>query len=92
MKAVAKTTQHEVLTKRAFTEAEAAHYIGMSRSFLRQARSEGARRNRTPPPPAIRVGSRSIRYLREDLDAWLNEFAQKRLEVSGTYTIGRQQQ
>lgn len=62
------------VTPRALTELEAAQYIGMSRSFLAQARMDGCRENRTPAPPFIKIG-RSVRYLREDLDAWLNEFA-----------------
>jgi hypothetical protein len=59
--------------KRGYTEAQAAEYIGMSRSFLRQARMNGDLDNRTPGPPYIRIG-RSIRYLLDDLDAWLEEF------------------
>ena len=59
--------------KRALTEIETSEYIGMSRSFLRQARMDGNRESRTPAPPFIRIG-RSIRYLREDLDAWLSSF------------------
>lgn len=58
--------------KRVFTEAEAAIYIGMSRSFLRQGRMNGELKNRTPSPQWITVGSRSIRYLKEDLDAWID--------------------
>jgi hypothetical protein len=59
--------------KRAYTEAEAAEYIGMSRSFLRQARMNGQLKNRTPAPRYVRI-FRSIRYLVDDLDAWLEEF------------------
>tara|TARA_B100002049_G_C15901418_1_gene300103 strand:- start:16 stop:231 length:216 start_codon:yes stop_codon:yes gene_type:complete len=59
--------------KRALSESETAEYIGMSRSFLRQARMHGNREKRTPAPPFIKVG-RSVRYLREDLDNWLNQF------------------
>lgn len=55
-----------------FTEREAARYIGMSRSFLRKARMEGDRKNRTPAPPFVRVGSRAIRYRVSDLDAWID--------------------
>ncbi len=60
-------------TKRALTETEASQYIGMSRSYLRQSRMDGHREKRTPAPPFLRIG-RSIRYLREDLDNWLNQF------------------
>ena len=59
--------------KRALSEIETSQYIGMSRSFLRQSRMEGNRDNRTPAPPFIKIG-RSVRYLREDLDKWLNSF------------------
>lgn len=61
------------VVKRAFTEIETAEYIGMSRSYLRQARMEGNRNNRTPAPKFIKVG-RAVRYLKEDLDNWLDSF------------------
>ncbi|MGF1868191.1 helix-turn-helix domain-containing protein [Enterovibrio norvegicus] len=57
--------------KRAYTEQETSAYIGMSRSFLRQSRMEGHRENRTEAPPFIKIG-RAVRYLKEDLDNWLN--------------------
>jgi len=62
--------------KRAFSEIEASHYISMSRSFLRQARMEGNRENRTPAPPFIKIG-RSVRYIKDDLDAWLESFCKQ---------------
>ncbi|MEQ8408005.1 MAG: DNA-binding protein [Gammaproteobacteria bacterium] len=70
----------ETQAKRAFTEKEASQYIGMSRSFLRQARMEGNRVNRTPAPNFIKIG-RSVRYMIEDLDQWLDRF--HRLEHVG---------
>ncbi|WP_281544755.1 helix-turn-helix domain-containing protein [Grimontia sp. SpTr1] len=57
--------------KRAYTEQETSAYIGMSRSFLRQSRMEGHRQNRTEAPPFIKIG-RAVRYLKEDLDQWLD--------------------
>ncbi|GAB1623760.1 hypothetical protein AAOGI_38100 [Agarivorans albus] len=66
--------------KRVLTEQETAIYIGMSRSYLRQARMSGNRDNHTPAPPFIKIG-RAVRYLREDLDAWLCSF--QRLEHLG---------
>ena len=66
--------------KRALTEIETSIYIGMSRSFLRQSRMDGNRENRTPAPPFIKIG-RSVRYLQEDLDGWLDQF--HRLEHIG---------
>jgi predicted DNA-binding transcriptional regulator AlpA len=59
--------------KRAYTEIEASTYINMSRSFLRQARMEGNRDRRTPAPKFIKIG-RAVRYLKEDLDNWLDSF------------------
>ncbi|OOF26044.1 DNA-binding protein [Salinivibrio proteolyticus] len=63
-------TEH--IHKRAYTEQETAAYIGMSRSFLRQSRMEGHRLNRTEAPPFIKIG-RAVRYLKEDLDNWLDQ-------------------
>ena len=59
----------------ALTERQAAHYLSMSRSFLRQGRMNGDRENRTPTPPYLKIG-RSVRYLKEDLDTWLDQFRQ----------------
>jgi len=60
---------------RALTEHEAARYVGMSRSFLRQDRMNGGREGRTPGPAFLKIG-RSVRYLKEDLDKWLERFRQ----------------
>ena len=73
-------------SKRSLTEAEASLYIGMSRSFLRQSRMDGNRDKRTPAPPFIKIG-RSVRYLREDLDNWLDEFS--KLEHIGQFSLSR---
>ena len=59
--------------KRAFTDKEAGLYIGMSRSWLRHIRLEGARLDHLEGPRFIKMG-RSVRYLREDLDFWLERF------------------
>ena len=54
------------------SEKQAAPYIGMSRSFLRQSRMNGKRQNRTPGPPFLKIG-RKVLYLADDLDDWLWE-------------------
>lgn len=72
----------KVAIKRVLTEQETAEYIGMSRSFLRQSRMDGVRENRTSAPPFIKIG-RSVRYLLEDLDSWLDQF--HRLEHLGQH-------
>lgn len=59
-----------MMDKRVFKEVEAANYICMSRSFLSQDRVNGTLKNRTPPK-FIKIG-RAIRYLKEDLDIWLD--------------------
>lgn len=62
------------VSKRLLTEVETSECIGMSRSYLRQARMEGNRKNRVPAPPFIKIG-RSVRYRMEDIDKWLDEFS-----------------
>lgn len=56
----------------ALKERQAAEYIGMSVPFLRASRSRGNLRNQTPAPPYIKIGT-SVRYLRADLDDWLQK-------------------
>ena len=64
------------MEKKVFKESEAANYICMSRSFLSQDRMNGALKNRTPGPKYMKIG-RSIRYLKDDLDSWLDCHRQK---------------
>jgi hypothetical protein len=53
-------------------EKEAAYYIGMSCGFLRRCRMNGVSKSGTKGPAYVRVpGGRTIRYLLQDLDAWL---------------------
>lgn len=47
-------------------EHDASLYIGMSRSWLAQGRMRGD----PEAPPFLKIG-RSVRYLRSDLDQWL---------------------
>jgi predicted DNA-binding transcriptional regulator AlpA len=65
------TQQVSSIGPRALTERDAASYIGMSRSYLAQARMDGPRGTRTPAPQFIKIG-RAVRYLKEDLDGWLD--------------------
>jgi len=64
------------MTQRALKEPEAAQYLSMSASFLRQSRMDGMRENRTPGPPFVKIG-RAVRYLVDDLDAWLRTYRQE---------------
>jgi hypothetical protein len=58
------------MEKRALKEKEAAEYIGMSRSFLRQDRMNGYRDGRKRGPDFVKTG-RTILYRKEDLENWL---------------------
>lgn len=63
------------MEKRLYTTKEAAAYIGISESYLKKIRCEGQIRERLGPPLFIRIGSgrKGIRYVKEDLDIWINE-------------------
>ena len=63
--------------KRCLTEQETAMYIGMSRSYLRQDRINGILRGRTPGSSFVKMG-RAVRYLKDDLDAWIERNKVKR--------------
>ncbi len=67
---------------RTLTDPETARYIGMSGSWLRQARMTG----NPDAPPYIKIG-RSVRYLREDLDAWLEQ--RRRVSTSDPGPVSR---
>ena len=58
----------ESFSKRTLTSQEAAVYIGMSESWLRQSRMDSAEFSEIPP--FVKIG-RAVRYLRSDLDDWL---------------------
>ena len=59
--------------KRSFSTKQAAEYVGCSASLLNHLRIEGYAKDGMAGPKFIRIG-RSVRYLREDLDAWLEQF------------------
>ncbi len=60
------------IKKRCLTEKEAALYVGMSVAFLRKDRSEGKLGNRRSGPRFLKIG-KSVRYLKDDLDKWLDK-------------------
>ena len=59
------------MQKRGYTEKEAAVYIGMSPSFLKQDRCYGVVGNRAKGPNFRKIGKKRVIYLKEDLDLWL---------------------
>jgi len=54
-------------THHAVDEKEAANYISVSRRTMQNWRYRGG------GPPYIRISHRCVRYLKVDLDAWLEE-------------------
>jgi len=66
-------------------EEDAARYICMSRSFLRQSRMTGVLKRGTPGPPYIRIG-RCIRYQVKDLDSWIARHRKELLDPRGLAT------
>jgi len=60
------------------TEKEAAEYISMSVSFLRADRMNGVRKNRTRGPEFSKIG-RTVRYMKDELDRWLDNHRVKRI-------------
>lgn len=66
----------EKIQTRVMNDKDAAYYIGMSESWLRIARMHG----NPKAPPFLKIG-RSVRYLQEDLDAWLEK--QRRTNTIG---------
>lgn len=60
---------------RTLREADAAEYLGVAVSTLRQGRMNGPREGRMPTPPFVRLGRRVL-YLRDDLDHWLDSHRQ----------------
>jgi hypothetical protein len=59
------------LTTKELAEAEAAVYIGRSRSFLRKCRMEGNAGKHQRGPKYTRDSERCIRYPIDELDKWL---------------------
>ena len=67
---VEQANQVEYL-KQLFTTQEAAHYLSLSKSYLDNDRGKNAL------IPFIRIGSRTVRYRREDLDKFISRGLRK---------------
>jgi hypothetical protein len=59
------------LRSKELTEAEAAIYIGRSKSFLRKCRTKGSAGGGQRGPRYTRYSERTIRYPVDELDKWL---------------------
>jgi len=57
--------------KRVFDTVEAAEYLDMGAEWLKKTRRTGVINGTTPSPTYIKVGS-SVKYLKDDLDKFLN--------------------
>jgi hypothetical protein len=68
------------LTTKELTEAEAAVYIGRSKSFLRKCRMAGYAGRGYRGPKYTRDSARTIRYPIDELDKWLA--ARKKYEAN----------
>lgn len=58
--------------KRAYSTSEAAHYCGVSESFLRQSRMTSPTARKIDSPIFVKIGVKKVIYRIEDLDAWLD--------------------
>jgi len=63
------STESPSTPKMALTEAEAAHYIGMSAAWLKKSRTKRFR-GVIDAPPFVRAGVKRVVYRLEDLEAW----------------------
>jgi len=61
---------HTENLRRALRTPEAAHYLGVSPSYLRNMRSRGL-----PGPVGIKISSRLVVYDIAELDRWLDTYA-----------------
>lgn len=64
-------------TKRVMTTREASEYTGIDYDYFRKARNRGYfGRDRYPAPKFFNFGDdqRTMRYLKEDLDIWLENY------------------
>ena len=70
-------SHHGIDAEAVFDTASAAAYIGVSPSYLKHCRRTGPIDGHISPPPFIRMGRRKVRYLRADLDHWLDSFPKR---------------
>lgn len=64
----------QVTPKHMMTEQEAAAYLAVSRSFLRQRRCSTETSGKPGGPLFYKIGRRVL-YRKEDLDRWINAHA-----------------
>jgi len=57
--------EKDYIEEKLLTPAEAADYLNVSLTWLQEKRAAGN------GPPAIKIGHRTVRYRRCELEAWL---------------------
>ena len=70
-------------TKRGFTSAEAAIYLGISEFVLKQGRMKSVPDEKMKTPRHIKLGKKKVIYLKEDLDAWLDQQLKEAISAGG---------
>ena len=73
-----ETATNTVLLSLLLSEKQTTDFLGVSLSFLRKARSEGAPGKRTQAPPFIKIGKRCF-YRRSDLEDWVKSLLSQRV-------------
>jgi hypothetical protein len=68
------------MQKRSYNTTQAADYLGVSPSYLRQARMDS---KTLDAPPATYITPRKPVYLIEDMDAWLDSKKQSSRPTEG---------
>ena len=66
----------------ALSEAEAAQYLGMSRAWLKKARTARFRAA-IDAPPFVKAGARRVVYRRRDLEDWVQAHVSRQRETTG---------
>lgn len=61
------------MEKKVFNTIEAGKYLAVPEGSLRRSRMENGVLLGVPPPKHINIG-RTVRYLKKDLDDWINQF------------------
>jgi len=70
----------------ALSEAEAAQYLGMSRAWLKKARTARFRAA-IDAPPFVKAGARRVVYRRRDLEDWVHAHVSRQLETTGLLAV-----
>jgi predicted DNA-binding transcriptional regulator AlpA len=62
--------------KELLTTREAAEYIGYGAQALSTSRMEGGTIGGISPPKHVKVGTKTVRYRKSDLDEWIKSLGE----------------